>query len=78
MSESSLDSELLAVAGRGKVGKKRGRKALSESEEEDVSSEEVSLDDESDWEDMQASRQATAALSGPTGPWEGHQSVLAP
>jgi hypothetical protein len=59
-SDSSLDSELLKVAGgrRGKgAGKKR--KALSESEEEeDESSEDVSLDDESDWEDKRTTRQA--------------------
>ncbi len=56
MSESSLDSELLAVAGAKKSAKKRGRKALSESEKEEVSSEDVSLDDESDWETTKASR----------------------
>jgi hypothetical protein len=56
MSESSLDSELLAAAGKQRGDKKRGRTALSESDDEEVSSEDVSLDDESDLEDMKASR----------------------
>src|SRR5689334_13473891 len=59
-SDSSLDSELLAVAGaRKKAGKKR--KAVSSDEEggdEELSSEDVSLDDESDWEDAKPARQA--------------------
>lgn len=57
-SDSSLDSELLAVAGRKTTGKKRGRKALS-SEEEEVSSEEVSLDDESDLEDVPSKKRGS-------------------
>lgn len=67
-SDSSLDSELLAVAGARKGGgKKRGRKALSSDEEEDVSSEEVSLDDESDMEEMRAARWGAAARAGACG-----------
>jgi hypothetical protein len=54
MSESSLDSELLAGAGAKSGGKKR--KALSDSSEEEVSSEDVSLDDESELEEMRAAR----------------------
>ena len=79
-SDSSLDSELLKVAGgrRGKgAGKKR--KALSESEEEeDESSEDVSLDDESDWDDKRTTRQACrrwGAAGGATGcPRRRHRS----
>ncbi|KAL4418793.1 hypothetical protein ABPG77_010202, partial [Micractinium sp. CCAP 211/92] len=58
-SDSSLDSELLAVAGRKTTGKKRARKALS-SDEEEVSSEEVSLDDESDLEGVPSKKRGSA------------------
>ncbi|KAL4425311.1 hypothetical protein ABPG75_009327 [Micractinium tetrahymenae] len=57
-SDSSLDSELLAVAGKKATGKKRGRKALS-SEEEEVSSDEVSLEDESDWDDAPSKKRGS-------------------
>lgn len=64
-SDSSLDSELLAVAGKKASGKKRGRKALS-SDEEEVSSEEVSLEDESDWEDAPRCVAASADCPPPS------------
>lgn len=80
MSESSLDSELLAVAGAKKSAKKRARKALSESEEEDVSSEDVSLDDESELEEMATRRVSCAALRvrlGAAGsPWVGFAAAI--
>ncbi|KAI3434930.1 hypothetical protein D9Q98_002984 [Chlorella vulgaris] len=61
MSESSLDSELLAGAGAKSGGKKR--KALSDSSEEEVSSEDVSLDDESELEEMRAASKKRAGGS---------------
>lgn len=45
MSESSLDSELLAVAGRKRA--REGRQSPNDSESEEVSSDDVSLDSES-------------------------------
>lgn len=63
-SDSSLDSELLAVAGKKASGKKRGRKALS-SDEEEVSSEEVSLEDESDWEDAPSKKRGSGQKAQP-------------
>jgi hypothetical protein len=60
MSESSLDSELLAVAGRKRARDKR--QSPSDSGSEEVSSDDVSLDSES-WDGNKAGRHVLLFVS---------------